>query len=167
MNASASPRVEPAATPAEAQKERPSSLGGGARTELPRFEPQHYDAGLKPLPPVEAAPGPIDRRENAGPNAKRELEAIRYGMDTLDEDIAACLDQWNGQAGRDAGTVMVGFKIDAKGLQTSWVDSDVEVPFGPRTCFASAVYGIDWSHIVESPVQITHRFSLSADGGYR
>jgi hypothetical protein len=138
----------------------------GATTELPRFAPEHYGGGLRSLAAIQQPDGPVDRRAHPGPRAKQELEAIRYGLDTLDDDVAACLEQWNRLDGRDAGSVLLGFNIDAKGLQRSWVQSDADVPFGPRTCLANAVYGIDWSHIVDAPVQVTNRFDLSPkDGG--
>ncbi len=134
-----------------------------ARAELPRIAPGHYDGGLRSLATLfEQHEGPIDRRQNPGPRAKQELEAIRYGMETLDDDIAACLEQWGGYDAADGGEVMIGFDIDRNGLQKSWVQSNVEVPFGPRTCFANAVYGIDWSNIVEQPGEITNRYGLSA-----
>jgi hypothetical protein len=54
---------------------------------------------------------------------------------------------------------MIGFDLDGKGLQKSWIQSDDEIPFGPRSCLANAVYGIDWSNIVDQPLEITHRYS--------
>jgi hypothetical protein len=139
----------------------PTQPGRPGRVELPHIAAAAYDAGLRALsPPAGEHEGPIDRRANPGPDAKREMEAIRYGFDTLDDDIATCLKQWNQDIQQDAGQVMIGFSIDAKGLQRSWVETDADVPFGPRTCIANAVYGIDWSHIVEQPVELTNRFSL-------
>jgi hypothetical protein len=149
---------------------RPDAGGTGefsrpARTELPHVAVEHYDGGLRQLASPERSPGPTDRRSNPGPRAAQELEAIRYGLETLDDDVSACLDQWNALAGRDAGEVMIAFEIDANGLQRSWVEGDEDVPFGPRTCLANAVFGIDWSHVVDQPVKITNRFALSPPGG--
>lgn len=113
---------------------------------------------LKPLA-IEAPrgePGPIDKRENAGPNAAREMEILRYGFETLEEDVQDCLKEWDAAP----ANVMIAFEIDASGLQRSWVEHDVEIPFGPRTCLSNAVYGLDWSKIVDQPAKLTQRFEL-------
>lgn len=57
-------------------------------------------------------------------------------------------------------SVMIAFEIDAKGLQKSWLEHETDVPFGPRTCLANAVYGLDWSNIVDRPAMLTQRFEL-------
>jgi hypothetical protein len=133
--------------------------------ELSRPPPEWFDAGLKPVAMREPHGGPIDRRENPGPQAKQEMELVRYAFETMDEDIRACLEQWEAMEPGQAGQVMIGFEIDANGLQRSWLDHDGGVPFGPRTCLANAVYGIDWSHIVDHPAMLTNRFDLGRDGG--
>lgn len=117
------------------------------------------------LAPEAAPSGPVDKRENPGPNAKRQMEILRYGFETLDEDISECLAQWNSVEPGQATEVMIAFEIDADGLQRSWLEHDGGIPFGPRTCLANAVYGIDWSHIVDQPAKLTNRFYLDRDAG--
>jgi hypothetical protein len=113
-----------------------------------------------------SAEGPTDRRGDAGPNAKRQLEIIHYAFDTLDEDIADCLAQWEAVQPGQAAEVMLAFEIDADGLQRSWLEHDAGLPLGPQSCLANAVYGLDWAHIVDHPALLTNRFQLGArDGG--
>ncbi len=130
-----------------------------ALVEVPLIKPT-FEAGvvLKALA-VDAprgAPGPVDKRDNAGPNAARELEILRYGFETLEEDVQDCLKEWDSPP----ANVMIAFEIDANGLQRSWLEHDVEIPFGPRTCLSNAVYGLDWSKIVDQPAKLTQRFEL-------
>ncbi len=122
------------------------------------------DAGLRPL--TERRAGPTDKRERPGPNAGRQMEIISYAFETLEEDVRDCLQQWESAAPGEAAEVMIAFEIDADGLQRSWLEHEGEVPFGPRTCLANAVFGLDWSRIVDQPAKLTQRFSLvRADAG--
>jgi hypothetical protein len=128
---------------------------------LPRPAPGTFDAGLRSLTNGRPSPsGPVDRRENQGPNAGREMEIIRYAFETLEEDVRECLAQWESTSPGEASEVMIAFEIDKDGLQKSWLEHEKEVPFGPRTCLANAVYGLDWSKIVEQPAKLTQRFEL-------
>ena len=96
------------------------------------------------------------------------MEIIRYAFDTLEEDVRECLEKWEASAPGQAAEVMIALEIDADGLQKSWLEHEGEVPFGPRTCLANAVYGLDWSHIVDDPAKLTQRFELRRkDGGAR
>ncbi|MBK7860092.1 MAG: hypothetical protein IPJ65_16055 [Archangiaceae bacterium] len=85
-------------------------------------------------------------------------------METLEEDIEACLAEWRKSEPEAQAQVLLGFEIDSGGLQRSWVDADGGLPFGVRSCFSNAVYGLDWSHLVEQPAQLTNRFSLGDAG---
>lgn len=127
---------------------------------LNRPPPGQYDAGLRTLTDKRVPSGPVDKRGNAGPNAAREMEIISYAFETLEEDVRACLEQWESSAPGDAAQVMIAFEIDADGLQKSWLEHETDVPFGPRTCLANAVYGLDWSKIVERPAKLTQRYEL-------
>ncbi len=120
---------------------------------------------LVQLAPEAAPSGPTDRRANPGPDSKRQMEILRYGFETLDEDIEECLKQWDAVQPGQATEVMIAFDIDADGLQKSWLEHEGEIPFGPRTCLANAVYGLDWSHIVDHPAKLTNRFALGRDAG--
>jgi hypothetical protein len=143
------------------------------RVELPRpVALQQRDGGLRSVSQLAVAAlaagarsGPIDRREHRGANAEREMEMLRYAFDTLEEDVRACLEEWNSLQPGEAGEVMISFEIDADGLQKSWLEHDAGIPFGPQTCFANAVYGLDWSKIVEHPAKLTMPFRLEREDG--
>ncbi len=160
------PRPPPAPTPSEGDARIPESAMVPPATVLPMgvatkqivLQRTVFDAGLRSLTDNGRVPsGPVDRRGNAGPNAAREMEIISYAFETLEEDVRACLEQW-GDA--PPAEVMIAFEIDANGLQKSWLEHQTEVPFGSRTCLANAVYGLDWSKIVDHPAKLTQRFEL-------
>src|SRR5207253_6055692 len=106
-----------------------------------------------------------DRREHPGADAPSELEMIHAGLDTIAEDIEECLGEWSKEAGDAEGEVMLSFQLDESGLTDSWVLDRAELPFGVKTCFANAVYGVDWSHVVQKPAEVSQRFSVTRDGG--
>ena len=132
------------------------------RIELPPPPPTPGDSTL-----TAATPGSrlTDRRINPGPNAHSEREQLNYAVETLDDDIEECLAQWSKSQVPTSGEVMVAIEIDTKGMEKAWVEREGDVPLGPRTCFANAAYGIDWSHMVDSPVKITRRYAFPTDGG--
>lgn len=106
-----------------------------------------------------------DRRGHAGPQAASERESVGYALDTLDEDIQACLDQWRKTQTQLQGSLMLAIQIDANGLQKAWIETDGGVPLGPQSCFANAVYGIDWSHMTHEPAEITRPYSFAEEDG--
>ena len=153
--------VDPAA--AIGSRPLPAAPVPATRIQVPleRPAPGPSDVGLRALRVPEAIPsGPVDKRGNPGPNAARQMEIIRYAFETLEEDVRACLEQWESSAPGEATEVMIAFEIDAAGLQKTWLEHQTEVPFGPRTCLANAVYGLDWSKIVDQPAKLTQRFEL-------
>jgi len=145
-----SPRAIPAPTPqARATLLRPSPAAG--QEDVPRRIVIAEQSGqLK------------DRRTGSGQDAPTELELIHAGLDTIQEDIEACLAQWAATDAQVEGKILIGFQLDETGLTGSWVDHGDTLPFGVKTCFASAVYGVDWSHIVKHPAEITNNYELSS-----
>lgn len=141
---------------------RPELPGRELLTPVPRSQ---YDGGLRSVADLAAVKLPKDRRENPGPRAQQELEILGYAFETLSEDVEDCLRQWDALDAGATGEVMLVFQIDKDGLQKSWVDSVLEVPLGPKSCIANAVYGLDWAHIVEAPAEVSQRFELSRDAG--
>ena len=107
----------------------------------------------------------IDRRTDPGANAPSEREQLGYAVETLDEDVEACLAEWSKSQVEVSGEVMLAVQIDPTGMKEAWVEREGEVPLGPRSCFANAAFGIDWSHMVDSPVKITRRYTFPADAG--
>jgi hypothetical protein len=118
----------------------------------PREEPIH----------IAEKKGLVDKRGIKSTDTARELEALNYGMETLDDDIEECLEQWASTSSTISGKAMVGFQVSPDGLTSAWIDGAEQIPFGPRTCIANAVYGIDWSRIVDHPAEITRRYELDA-----
>lgn len=145
--------------PAAALPELP---GRELLTPVPR---SHYDGGLRSVADLAEVKLPKDRRRNPGPRAQQELEVLGYAFETLSEDVEDCLAQWDALDAGATGEVMLVFQIDKDGLQKSWVDSVVELPFGPKSCIANAVYGLDWAHVVDAPAEVSQRFELSRDAG--
>lgn len=160
----ASPSATPPGSPGDAATAvAPTEVPG--RVPLTPVPRARYDGGLRSVSELAAVKLPKDRREPPGPRAQQELEVLGYAFDTLAEDVADCLAQWDALDAGATGEVMLVFQIDEDGLQKSWVDSVMEVPLGPRSCIANAVYGLDWSHIVEQPVEVSQRFELARDAG--
>jgi hypothetical protein len=143
------------------------------RAEVPRAPPPPRTELTRPASPRAEAPRsiaqpppgraqPTDRRGGSNPRAQHELETLSYGFETLDEDIQACLDQWTALDPEKTPEVMIGFELDRSGLTRSFVENAEDVPFGPRSCLSNAVYGLDWSNIVEQPAKVTKRFTVTA-----
>ncbi len=159
----AAPRVDPTVV---GDDRTPKSAGAPARdVTAPPESPVR-----QPLRLVDQAGGEVrDRRGEPNAEARGELERVQAGLDTVREDVEACLGEWSREDAAAGASVMIGFRLDADGLTESWVDGASALPFGVQTCFASAVYGVDWSHVVGRPAEITERFELDtgADGGLR
>lgn len=105
----------------------------------------------------------LNDKRGASPDGARELEALNYGMETLDEDIEACLEQWSASSSTISGRATIAFQLAPDGLTSAWLEGGEQIPFGPRTCIANAVYGIDWSRIVDKPAEITRNFERGAE----
>ncbi len=119
-------------------------------------------SAARPIKIAELAGKLKDRRgADAPPDADFELELIHAGLDTVQEDIEECLAQWNDTGGLLDGEVLIGFQLDESGLTESWVQDDAELPFGVKSCFGNAVYGVDWSHVVKKPAEVTQKFAVS------
>lgn len=134
--------------------------------QVPLIRPAQQTQPLKVLTPPDTPRGPVDKRGGpVTPDAKRQMEMVSYAFESLEEDVEECLKQWDGAAPGQAQEVMIAFEIDQDGLQKSWLEHEGDVPFGPRTCLANAVYGLDWSKIVDQPAMLTQRYTLTRDAG--
>jgi hypothetical protein len=112
----------------------------------------------EPAPP----PGPIDRREDPGPDAEKVRAAIMSRMDAVRADIGTCLDDWSALDPGLEGQVNLAFQLGPEGLQDAWVNDHTDVPFGPLSCFSSAVYGQDWTGVTSTPLEVTMPFTFTA-----
>jgi hypothetical protein len=148
------------APPARARVAVTASDGGEGAARQAAVAP----AAPAPSMTQSAPPGPEDKRGLTGARIAAEHESVAYATQTLHDDIKECLAEWRKIQPSAPGAVMLAFEIDRDGLQRSWLDYDGELPLGPASCFSNAVYGIDWSHIVDSPAKITMRFA-ARDGG--
>jgi len=161
------PRVAPRTEPAAVGVGRTPETGAGPAPEVAAPPPS---PARQPIRLVDQAGGQVlDRRGEPNADARGELERVQAGLETVREDVEACLGEWSREDAAAGASVMIGFRLDADGLTESWVDGASALPFGVQTCFASAVYGVDWSHVVGKPAEITQRFELDtgADGGLR
>ena len=108
--------------------------------------------------PEAEAVGPTDRREPAPENGWTAMAAIKGKMDEVTDDIAACLGEWMAIDPSLEGKVSMGFRLGPEGLQEAWVVDHTDVPFGPLSCFGTAVDSADWSGVTEKPIEVTFPF---------
>lgn len=112
-------------------------------------------------PETPASGGPVDRREGAPDDGGALLAEVRANLDLVREDIAECVAAWDAAA--IDGRVLLAFRFDADGLQDAWLSEVESVPDGPRTCFASAVYDVDWAGMTDSPVEVTIPYVVTTE----
>jgi hypothetical protein len=145
----------------------------GSRTRVPKVVRNVASTAVTPTPsqpsapaPEPAAPavtdGPIDRRENPPADSAETARAIKAKMDDVSDDIAECLDGWMTVDPSLQGKVNVAFRIDADGLQDAWIMDHTDVPFGPLTCFGTAIYDVDWAGVSKEPLEVTFPFTFDA-----
>ncbi|MDP2316630.1 MAG: hypothetical protein Q8P41_27295 [Pseudomonadota bacterium] len=161
-----------AGTPRAARTARP-----GARTKVPRVvrnvaptavpTPTPGSAtepsAATPPAPTAATGGPIDRRENPPADAEATRAAIVSRMAEVNDEISACLDGWAALDPGLAGSVSMAFQLDASGLEDAWVVDHSDVPFGPLSCFGSAIGGIDWTGVTSEPLEVTFPFQFDSN----
>jgi len=59
---------------------------------------------------------------------------------------------------------MIGFAINARGLQRSWVQSMTSSLRASDLSSPTQSYGIDWSNIADQPAEISYRYAKKAAG---
>jgi hypothetical protein len=134
----------------------------GARTAIPRPPrlPGEPDGGAALRRPVVSRVDQlVDKTGDPDTEANRERMAqVMAGLDLVEEDVEECLARWGEVDPGVAGTVHLRFNIDPAGLHDVWLEDYTEVPAGPLSCFASAVYSVDWSSMTEKPIDISVPF---------
>ena len=153
----------PSNAPAEVVVQRPRTvLPRPVRAALP--PPAPVPAAATPAP-EEAARDVLDALTDRRPEAERApadvVSAISGQMREVSHDIGACIGDWAAVSPDIDGTVNVGFRIDADGLQEAWIVDYEDVPAGPLSCFASAVYDADWEGISPDPIEVTFPFVVT------
>lgn len=164
--AAAPPRVlldKPATPPS---RRRPAPVNAAPAAAPPPEAPRPIDAAASPEEGAAEAEnaGPIDRRRPDQQDGGGLQASIKQMMDYASEDIERCISDWAAVDPNLAGEVVIGFQFDKDGLTSAWVTDHSDVPAGPRSCFAAAVYDIDWSGLTDEPVEVTWPFSFSATG---
>lgn len=142
----------------------------GSRTEIPRRAQTRAattSAPASPTTPAEPAKpqdGPVDRREGAHGSGQEVVSDIQERMASVKDDISECLGAWMEQDPDLEGKVLLTFQIGPEGLQDAWVKDYEDVPFGPLSCFSSAVYAVDWTGVTDEPLEITWPIVFTQDG---
>lgn len=159
-----------------AEKPHARTYAPGARAELPR--PPARAVPQAPTPPTAASPaakaedpsaeapaspGLVDRREGAHKDGTAVMSDLQARLDVARADIEACVGEWTELDPGLAGQVNLGFSLDESGLTHVWVVDHSDVPFGPRSCFGTAIAAVDWAGITPEPVEVTLRFDFDAE----
>jgi RNA polymerase sigma factor (sigma-70 family) len=136
----------------------------GARTAVPRFTAVVARDAVPPAfirpPRLEPMTGPErlrNRFPQEPPNFKDIQRRVHENLTVVHERAQKCLEKYSGDDPSLRPGVMLGISADPAGLQSVWIEDRVDVPEGPLTCFASAIYELDWSGITDRPAEITFR----------
>ncbi len=144
----------PQATPTTAP--RHAVRASGQRTLVPRPAAPVTRAAAPLVPRLQRGGELKDRR--GGPRDEEQRQQIMAAMGAVEDDVEECLHAWSEVEPDLHGQVSLAFQIDDSGLGKVWIQDWADVPEGPMTCFASAVYGVDWSHISDRPIEISNHF---------
>jgi len=161
------PRPERAAAkptaPAPMPVEPPAPVGS-ATPPAASGAPETPNAAPDEPPADDPPPGQLlDRREGDHRDGAALMADLQSRLDVARDDITACVGQWTALDPGLAGEVNLGFQLDASGLTDVWVVDQTDVPFGPKSCFGTAIAAVDWSGITPAPVEVTLNFSFDAD----
>jgi hypothetical protein len=162
------PLAEPATPstmiePAEPAMERPVTPPAASATPGPRrvLVPPPAKPITPRVPRLARGGELVDRREGPHePDAEEQREAMRASMAAVEEDVEDCLRAWSKLDPEIHGQVSMAFQIDEQGLGKLWIQDHEQIPEGPMTCFASAIYSVDWSHISRKPIEISNHFVI-------
>ncbi|MCB9791266.1 MAG: AgmX/PglI C-terminal domain-containing protein [Alphaproteobacteria bacterium] len=163
------PRALPPGGPGPSEAAPPAS-------EVPTPEPEAPGAGAAPeageasvraipLPRPEAAPSPSGGPELAAPAQRGVVQAedIRDAMMAVTPEIQACMEDWWALEPELEGRLVMDFTLTPEGLGEVLVLEHDDVPFGVRTCFASAIYEADWPRPPEGELEVTYPFVFTPD----
>jgi RNA polymerase sigma factor (sigma-70 family) len=173
----AAPQVaasDPAAPSPRSTTHPLGSYRKGARTAVPRFTaaPVAPDAAIRAftrpprLEPMGSA-GVRNRFDHEPPNFKDIQRRVHEKLAAMNERAEKCLENFSADDPSLKPGVMLGISLDPAGLQSVWIEDRVDVPEGPLTCFANAVYELDWSGIIDRPAQLTQRIHYQSPDAAR
>lgn len=156
--------------------QKPKSFEEGARVVIP---PEMAESPGSPRADVgeEAEEGLIDTSLQGGlPEPKSLLrgEDLRIAIaqtmrDAVTADIMECLNAWWLLDPGIEGRVDLEVVLDASGLKEAAIVDHAEVPFGPLSCFATALYRTAWPGSAEGdvvtlqPVVFSNALALPGD----
>jgi hypothetical protein len=172
----AAPQVaasDPAAPSARSTTHPLGSYRKGVRTAVPRFTaPVTPDAAVRAFtrPPRLEPMGPAglrNRFDHEPPNFKEIQRRVHEKLAAMNERAEKCLENFSADDPSLKPGVRLGISLDPGGLQSVWIEDRVDVPEGPLTCFANAVYQLDWSGIIDRPAQITQRIRYQSPDAAR
>jgi len=112
----------------------PHTFAPGARTPVPRPLPTRTSVA----PPL--APAPTD----TGAEDLQLREALHATLEEVVPDVRDCLQMWWMLDPALSGAVEVEFALTEQGLGEVEILDHSDVPVGPLSCFATALYGVDW-----------------------
>jgi len=130
----------PAGTPGTDPSARP-------RTAIPKPSPAAPEAPAAPSTPdaAEAEDALVPPPPSAPVPAEQMPTALRTVVEEQVKDaIAACLESWAAVQPGLGGQVLLEFELGPEGLQTVSILDHSEVPMGPLSCFASAIWEAQW-----------------------
>jgi hypothetical protein len=106
----------------------------------------------------------VDRRDAPPADAETQRAAIQAAMKGVQDEIGDCVEQWAEVEPAMQGRVTLAFQLDASGLQDAWIEQHSDVPGGPLSCFATALYSADWRGITKEPLEVTYPFVVVTEG---
>lgn len=134
---------EVVAPPVPGVRERPpDTYQPGARTKVPR-----------PALPTRTSRGP----EGGAADDEVLRAALSASLQAVVPDVRDCLHQWWMINPDLAGAVELEFVVDEQGLGEVEVLDHSQVPMGPLSCFATALYDAEWPR-VEGSVTVVQPF---------
>jgi len=145
----------------------------GARTTVPRFTAAVARDAVPPtfirpprLEPMTGPEGLHNRFPQEPPNFKDIQRRVHERLTVVHERAQKCLEQYSSDDPSLRPGVMLGISADPAGLQSVWIEDRVDIPEGPLTCFANAVYELEWSGIADRPAELTFPIRYqNADAG--
>jgi hypothetical protein len=131
----------------------PRSFQAGSRTRVPR------PVATRTAPDaVSFLQGPAALREEWADTGDVDLKfALSASLEAVVPDVKNCLHAWWMIDPKLAGTLEVAFVLDQNGLGEVEILDHTDVPMGPLSCFATALYDAHWPR-VDSEIRVVQPF---------
>ncbi len=105
--------------------------------------------------PADGAPGPVDRRADAPPDADAVRELLMQELQAVTDAAGPCADQWAAVEPNLDDKLVLRFALDADGLQDVWIEGHTSAPDAVLACFSDAVWAPDWAGISREPLEVS------------